>query len=105
MIAQEPNPAATVLRQLIDYIMETSSEPRQNSVQALKQAPDLQGIIAQIKVQMKNYSLREQAELVADAAMYVNGYGEGVVTAIFLPRDPLHCWCFTPRQVVLVSSS
>ena len=35
---------------------------------------------------MKTYSLREQAELVKDAAIYVTGCGGGAVTAIFLPK-------------------
>jgi hypothetical protein len=36
--------------------------------------------------QMKKYSLKEQAELVSKAAVYVTGCGGGAVTATFLPK-------------------
>jgi hypothetical protein len=36
--------------------------------------------------QMKKYPLREQAELVSQAAIYVTGCGGGAVTATFLPK-------------------
>jgi hypothetical protein len=36
--------------------------------------------------QMKQYSLKEQAELVSKAAIYVTGCGGGAVTATFLPK-------------------
>jgi hypothetical protein len=77
---------------LILFSEASSANPLRNMhfnvfVQALKDLPNFDSLKIQIQqVQMKQYSLKEQAELVQRTAIYVTVSGGGAVSATFLPR-------------------
>ena len=85
-----PNPQVPAMPLLILFSEKSSQQSHRSldftkEINALKEAlpKDLVRIEAH---QMKQYTLRKQAELVSQAAIYVTGCGGGAVTATFLPR-------------------